>query len=112
MKICHVCNSHGVDDGRVFHRACVALAEAGYEVHLFAVGKEQQPYRQKGVFIHPLPQSSGRFQRFSRRSRIAKMAAALIHNKLMLFRSASAVFRSTCSTNSNPSTEKTNIQPN
>ena len=77
MKICHVCNDHGVDDGRVFHRACVALAEAGYEVHLFALGKEQQPYRQKGVFIHPLPQSSNRFQRFSRRSRIAKMAVAL-----------------------------------
>ena len=77
MKICHVCNSHTVDDGRVFHRSCIALAEAGYEVHLFAIGKEKQPYRHKGVFIHPLPQSSGRLQRFSRRSRIAKMAAAL-----------------------------------
>ncbi len=77
MKICHVCNVHSVDDGRVFHRACVALAEAGYEVHLFAVGKEKQTYRQKGVFIHPLPVSTDRFQRFSRRSRIAKMAAAL-----------------------------------
>ena len=40
------------------------------------------------------------------------MAAALIQSNLTLLRSISALFRNTCSINSNPRSEKPNIQPN
>jgi glycosyltransferase involved in cell wall biosynthesis len=61
----------------VFHRACTALAEAGYEVHLLAQGEGRQTYQSKGVFIHPLPSYETRMQRFTRASRVAEMAANL-----------------------------------
>lgn len=77
MRICHVCNGHTVDDGRVFHRACCELAKAGYEVHLLAQGSGTKAYEEKGVIIHPLPESEGRRQRYTRGSRVAQLAADL-----------------------------------
>ncbi len=75
MRICHVCIGHSADDGRVFHRACCELAKAGYEVHLLAQGKGTQPYKEKGVIIHPLPKSETRLQRYRSSSRVAQLAA-------------------------------------
>ncbi len=77
MRICHVCNGHTVDDGRVFHRACCELAKAGYEVHLLAQGSGTKAYEEKGVIIHPLPKSESRRQRYTRASRVAQLAADL-----------------------------------
>ena len=77
MRICHVCNGHSADDGRVFHRACCELAKAGYEIHLLAQGKGTQPYEEKGVIVHPLPKSSSRMQRYTSSSRVAQLAADL-----------------------------------
>lgn len=77
MRICHVCNGHTVDDGRVFHRACCELAKAGYEVHLLAQGSGETAYKEAGVIIHPLPKSEGRWQRYARVAQIAKAAADL-----------------------------------
>jgi glycosyltransferase involved in cell wall biosynthesis len=76
-RVCHLCSAHGVDDDRVYARECVSLAEAGYEVHLIAVGNAPAPYVSKGVNIHPLPAASSRRRRFARRRQIARMAAAL-----------------------------------
>jgi glycosyltransferase involved in cell wall biosynthesis len=53
------------------------LAKAGYEVHLLATGKETQTYEDKGVIIHPLPESGSRRQRYTRASRVAQLAADL-----------------------------------
>lgn len=77
MRICHVCNGHSVDDVRVFHRACCELATAGYEVHLFAQGKGTEAYEEKGVVIHPLPEPKSSWQRHTRASRVAQLAADL-----------------------------------
>jgi glycosyltransferase involved in cell wall biosynthesis len=77
MRVCHVCSGHQTDDGRVFRRACAALAAAGYDVHLIAVGKEAAVYRDQEVTIHPLPQCRTRRERLMRRSRVARMASAL-----------------------------------
>ena len=77
MKICQVCNSHTVDDGRVFHRTCKALAQAGYEVHLLAVGPGLKEYVRDGVTIHPLPECNSRTVRYARIRDVARMAAAL-----------------------------------
>lgn len=87
MKVCHVCSAHQVDDKRVFHRECVSLAAAGYDVHLIGVANPDKPgdkpYVEQGVTIHPVPKTSGRRERFSRRARLAQMAAtmrpALLH---------------------------------
>jgi glycosyltransferase involved in cell wall biosynthesis len=77
MKVCHVCSAHTVDDGRVFHRACVSLAEAGYDVHLVACGEGNEPYCERGVTVHPLPKASSRRKRLARRSYVARIAAEL-----------------------------------
>jgi len=77
MKVCHICNAHSVDDGRVFHRTCVELVKAGYEVHLIAKGSATTSYRECGVNIHSLPRSRNQIVRLMRRSRVAQMAAAL-----------------------------------
>jgi glycosyltransferase involved in cell wall biosynthesis len=80
VRICHVCNGHSVDDARVFHRACCELARAGYEVHLLAQGKGTKTYEEKGVVIHPLPEPGSRWQRYTRASRVAQLAANLRPN--------------------------------
>ncbi len=72
-----MCNGHSVDDGRVFHRSCVALGEAGYEVHLFAVGKRKETIRNKGVVIHSMTPARSRCERIMRRTTVAKEAANL-----------------------------------
>jgi len=77
VRICHVCNGHFVDDVRVFHRACRELARAGYEVHLLAQGKGTKAYEEKGVVIHPLPEPGSRWQRYTRVSHVAQLAADL-----------------------------------
>jgi glycosyltransferase involved in cell wall biosynthesis len=71
-----VCSAHDDDDSRVFHRACVSLAAAGYEVHLIATSKAAVPYLRSGVHVHPLPMV-GRRERLLRRSRVASLAAGL-----------------------------------
>ncbi len=77
MRVCHVCNGHTADDSRVFHRTCCELAKAGYEVHLFARGKGKTAYTEKGVVVHPLPEPGNRWQRYTRASRVAQLAADL-----------------------------------
>ena len=76
-RICHVCAGHSADDGRVFHRACAALAAAGYEVHLLARADGDSPYVRQGVTIHPLPRWRSRADRLRNRWRIARQAADL-----------------------------------
>lgn len=77
LRICHVCNGHSADDGRVFHRACCELAKAGYEVHLLAESKGTKAYEEKGVIIHPLPECKSRAHRHARAFQVARIAAAL-----------------------------------
>jgi glycosyltransferase involved in cell wall biosynthesis len=77
MRVCHVCSGHSADDGRVFHRGCVSLAAAGYEVHLLATGERTGTYQDRGVTIHPLPETRSRRERLARRTQVARMAAEL-----------------------------------
>ena len=77
MRVCHVCSGHTADDSRVFHRECVALAEAGYDVHLIATASRDRTCCDRGVTIHPLAEPSSRRQRLARRTRVARIAAHL-----------------------------------
>jgi glycosyltransferase involved in cell wall biosynthesis len=77
VRVCHVCSAHDDDDSRVFHRACVSLAKAGYEVHLIAASARKGPYVRDGVQVHPLPATRGRAERLARRTRVAELARRL-----------------------------------
>lgn len=39
VKVCHMTSAHSAEDDRIFHKECVSLAEAGYEVYEVARGK-------------------------------------------------------------------------
>ena len=75
IKVCHVCSGHTSDDSRVFHKECRSLAQAGYEVHLVATDKNPTSYQSGKVTIHPLPFPKSRFERLSRRWKVADIAA-------------------------------------
>lgn len=48
IKVCHMSSVHGQEDTRIFHKECVSLARAGYEVYLITRGKT---YSSQGVHI-------------------------------------------------------------
>ncbi len=41
-RVCHLTSVHNSDDTRVFHKECVSLARAGYDVTLVAPGKSRE----------------------------------------------------------------------
>lgn len=47
-RICHVTSAHPPEDGRIFRRACVSVANAGYETYLVEQGGT---YDKNGVHI-------------------------------------------------------------
>ncbi|MCK5028099.1 MAG: glycosyltransferase family 4 protein [Bacteroidales bacterium] len=44
-KICHITSAHPIDDVRIYHKECLSLVSAGFEVHLLGViqGKNKNP---------------------------------------------------------------------
>ena len=47
-RVCHLTSVHSSDDTRVFHKECVSLARAGYDVTLVAHGESRE---EQGVHI-------------------------------------------------------------
>ena len=56
IKVCHMTNAHGCEDVRIFHKECVSLAKAGYDVSLVECGES---YEKDGVHIVGVGQPSG-----------------------------------------------------
>ena len=48
IKVCHMTSVHIPEDVRIFHKECVSLARAGYEVYLVQRGES---YEKKGVHL-------------------------------------------------------------
>lgn len=56
IKICHMTSAHGCEDVRIFHKECVSLAKAGYDVSLVERGES---YEKNGVHIVGVGEPSG-----------------------------------------------------
>ena len=68
-KICHISTAHPPFDVRIFHKECVSLAKAGYDVSLVVTHDKSETVN--GVKIVPLPKSKGRFHRMFIKKHIA-----------------------------------------
>ncbi len=67
MKVCHLSSAHGQEDTRIFHKECVSLAKAGYEVYQVTKGKT---YDKHGVHLVGVESAGkGRLQRMLRTTR-------------------------------------------
>ena len=67
IKVCHMTSAHGVEDVRIFHKECVSLAQAGYEVYLVERGES---YDKNGVHIVGVGEiPSNRFKRMTQGAR-------------------------------------------
>lgn len=68
MKVCHFTSAHKSDDIRIFHKECVSLAEAGYDVYLIAANTEEKVIDGVSIINVDKP-TSGRFSRMLKTSK-------------------------------------------
>ena len=68
MKVCHFTSGHNSLDGRIFHKQCKSLAEAGYEVYL--VAQDGMDLDRDGVHVRSVRMNSA--NRFYRMLKTAK----------------------------------------
>ncbi len=63
-KVCHVTSAHPPEDGRIFRRACISAAMAGYDTYLVERG---DTYDKNGVHIIGIgkPEKTGRIYRMT-----------------------------------------------
>ncbi len=72
-RVCHLTTVHRQEDVRVFHKECVSLAEAGYEVYLVSCG---DTYDKHGVhIIGAAERNVSRLQRMTRSAKAVYRAA-------------------------------------
>jgi glycosyltransferase involved in cell wall biosynthesis len=61
-KVCHLTSVHPAFDIRIFHKECISLVNAGFEVTLIVNGNEPS-YQKQGVDIIPVQLPVSRFRR-------------------------------------------------
>ncbi len=80
-KVCHITSAHPPEDGRIFRRACISSARAGFETYLVEKGES---YSKQGVNIIGLgePQKANRLYRMTVFARRAYKAAESVNADL------------------------------
>jgi glycosyltransferase involved in cell wall biosynthesis len=61
LRVVHLTSVHGTFDVRIFHKECVSLVSAGFDVTLIAPGEEDCEVQ--GVRVHVLKKRTGRLPR-------------------------------------------------
>lgn len=56
IRVCHMTSAHSPWDTRIFHKECVSLAQAGYEVYLIQRGESHE---QAGIHVIGVGQPTG-----------------------------------------------------
>ena len=83
IRVCHMTSAHGVEDIRIFHKECVSLTQAGYEVYLVQRGDS---YEKSGVHIIGVGDiPSGRFKRMTTGAKLVYQKALNINADLYQF---------------------------
>ena len=73
MKVCHLTSVHTQEDIRIFHKECVSLADAGYEVYQISCGTT---YDNKGVHLIGIgAPPAGRRERMSKTAKVVYQEA-------------------------------------
>jgi glycosyltransferase involved in cell wall biosynthesis len=83
-RVCHITTVHPADDHRIFHKQCVSLREAGYDVTLLAPDTENTTVNGVSVVGFGVPVRN-RFERTLRRPGAAYKAARAIDADLYHF---------------------------
>lgn len=82
-KVCHISSAHPAFDVRVFHKECVSLAKAGYDVSLVVTHDKEEVV--DGVKIVPLPKSKGRLHRMFIKTHFAFYRSLKTKSKIFHF---------------------------
>ena len=83
MKIAHISTVHPAFDGRIFHKECTTLAQAGHDVHLIIQHTKAEVVN--GVKIVPLPKFSNRINRIIEGNKLALQRALEIDAQVYHF---------------------------
>lgn len=77
IKVCHFTSAHNAEDIRIFHKECVSLAQADYEVYLVAANTEEKVKDGVHIISASIP-ASGRMSRMIKTSKaVYKKALSL-----------------------------------
>ena len=68
IKVCHFTSAHAAGDIRIFHKECVSLAQAGYEVYLVAANTEEKTLQDVHIVSASIP-PAGRLSRMIKTSK-------------------------------------------
>jgi glycosyltransferase involved in cell wall biosynthesis len=83
MKIAHLTTVHQSCDMRIFHKECISLKDAGYEVCLLVKEKDQKTI--EGVKIIPIVEQKNRLKRLFLASKDAYIKAKATEAKIIHF---------------------------
>lgn len=83
IKVCHISSAHPPFDVRIFHKECVSLAQAGFDVSLVITHDKHETVQ--GVKMIPLPPTKGRIHRMVIKTHFAFYRALKTKSKIYHF---------------------------